>query len=770
MTVRVPLAVALRAAGAPSARSRALLFVLVGLLSAATLLVPVSAYLVREREGARAARLEPVHGAPGERGLASTSLVIQHRGRQAMLVRIADTGSSVLPPGLDALPAPGDAVVSPALQALAARDERVAGWFGGDVAILDRSGVGSAGELRAYIGVRPTELGAVDDRPIVGFGSGSRPVGLGWYETIGLAVFVALPGIGMLITASRFGRPIRHARQRALRVAGMGKISANLTSGLEMALPASMGASVAAAGWAMLLPDRMTLPVADRPIFGADASPPGLVAVAIVVLVAVLAGAVSAATASRPLGLAAARSLVGRRWRLLTGVGAFGTGLALVGGAWLRREPRDPLLWVGLIAAGVGLPSATATVSRAVASAVSVRRASITRLISVRRVQSDSLTASRIAGTVAIAVLVLIAARPISEVIASPNPPWLALARQAGEDRLLSRAETLENVPLTLAVDRPPGVATELVAVGLWTPAQATTDRPATSALIGTCEQLEALVRVRLQACLAEPMLLRTLDSPAVATDEFLLRNRARDVVRTLAPPSETLELPETTLPLDTSILLPPEALRSSDDLYITAAYFRVDATQESWEEARAWITRSNPAFRLENAYEASFRPDTTTSWVLLGLLSTAVITTLAAVMAGFDETSRRREWRALRAVGMTRKQIIQIHASEATLVGGIAVSLALLATITATLAFLRVGDEEISLVRSFAIAASGFAVIVVASTLAALLATSADRALNYSRRSSWKRASEARPQNHYESGSSRQAWRVSDSGARSRG
>lgn len=93
------------------------------------------------------------------------------------------------------------------------------------------------------------------------------------YEAAGLALFVMLPAAGAVITASRFGRRSRHERNLAPRLTGMSTAGANAVGAIEMAAPVAAGSAVAAIAYRVLLPDFMTLPVADRAVFGADARP-----------------------------------------------------------------------------------------------------------------------------------------------------------------------------------------------------------------------------------------------------------------------------------------------------------------------------------------------------------------------------------------------------------------------------------------------------------------------------------------------------------------
>jgi hypothetical protein len=86
--------------------------------------------------------------------------------------------------------------------------------------------------------------------------------------------------------------------------------------------------------------------------------------------------------------------------------------------------------------------------------------------------------------------------------------------------------------------------------------------------------------------------------------------------------------------------------------------------------------------------------PGQGTSWLLLGLLATALITTVAGFLIAVDDLGRRQEWRSLRAVGLARRGLTAVHLLEATVVGGTAMVIAAVAGAAVGAAFLRVGDE----------------------------------------------------------------------------
>jgi len=723
---RLPVRIGARVAVSRPARARSFLFLAVGGIATLCALTFVSGLTVRSREASRAAALEPVFGEIGEPGVGWTSLTQDFHGRSVLLIRLASRpGSNVRPPGLEALPAPGSLVVSRRLAAVMSAEPELRDWFASPpIVTLPREGVGSGGELRAYIGVDPDSLGSVEQRDVVNFGA-ARPStkGFGWYEAAGFALFVALPAAGVLVTSSRFGRRSRNERNLALRLAGMSTAGANTVGAIEVGLPVAAGSMIAAFAYSVLLPDFMTLPVADRAVFGADARPPLVATVGVVVVVSVLAALLGAGSASRASTLARLGQLLSPgRLAGPRSLGVFAAGVVAAAAAWVRADARDPILWIAILLLGAGLPGATACTAQLVARVLARPQASLARLIAMRRIAADPQATTRIAGTVAIAVFVVGAAQPITQVLATPTLGWVATALDAGQDSVLGRVETLEVVPLELTAHHPPGVSLAVPAAALWTDDNVQ-GRPDTAALIATCDQLRELVEAPLPTCVDERRSLRTAGSVAAVprqSESLMLRSAdGRSQVAVDAPPA-VLELPEDRLPVDASVLLPPNdpALAELPDPYIAAAYVRVRADEHAWEAARSWVIASSPAYRLENAFEASATVDSTGSWVLLGLIVTAGITALAAMLIAGDESGRRREWFGLQATGMSRSQLVTVQVVESITTGLIAMLLAVMSGIAVGAAFLQVGEESLPTNSIYPIAGIGGLAAVLVATL----------------------------------------------------
>ncbi|AYY13348.1 hypothetical protein EF847_12245 [Actinobacteria bacterium YIM 96077] len=136
----------------------------------------------------------------------------------------AETADPPLPPGVSALPEPGEAVVSPALRDLLA-DHGVPDRFGRDIGLIGADGLVSATELFAYVGTdtlagrEPRQLstfGVADDDPFyhrLGEDHYDRDVQEFWAMAGFLCI---LPGLIALASAARVADDETRRRHRLL--------------------------------------------------------------------------------------------------------------------------------------------------------------------------------------------------------------------------------------------------------------------------------------------------------------------------------------------------------------------------------------------------------------------------------------------------------------------------------------------------------------------------------------------------------------------------
>ncbi|QKW22811.1 ABC transporter permease [Kitasatospora sp. NA04385] len=178
------------------------------------------------------------------------------RGQQIGRVDVAPTGpTTVLPPGVDRLPADGEYYLSPALAKLAdaTPPEQLADRFGGHrIGILGKDALPGPDSLVALVGDSPQELSAIhgavevtrilttspdrcDDCPI-----GIRSNGITLILTVATGALV-FPLLILIGTATRLSATRRERRFAAMRLVGATPRQVSAISAVESALAAAAG-------------------------------------------------------------------------------------------------------------------------------------------------------------------------------------------------------------------------------------------------------------------------------------------------------------------------------------------------------------------------------------------------------------------------------------------------------------------------------------------------------------------------------------------------
>ncbi|MGN9806566.1 FtsX-like permease family protein [Micromonospora sp. L32] len=353
--------------------------------------------------------------APAANTLLVSMVETEFRGRpvRGRLVRPEGPDAPV-PPGLTRLPAPGEAVVSPALRDLLDSPDgalfaprlggaRVTGTIADD-------GLAGPGEFAFFAGDDrlSTERGATRlDR----FGGGLPGEGFGPVLLLLVAVIfvvLLLPIAVFLGAAVRFGDERRDRRLAALRLVGADAVMIRRIAAGEAATGALLGVAV---GGALFALGRQLVPLVtlfDLSVYASDVRPPlplvAIVAVAVPALAVLVSMVALRAVVVEPLGVTR-RGVPARRrlwWRLLLPV----VGLALLypltgirddGSAATRYQVAAGavLLLVGTVTL---LPWATELLVRR------LRGGPVGWQLAVRRMQLDSATSARLVNGIAVAV------------------------------------------------------------------------------------------------------------------------------------------------------------------------------------------------------------------------------------------------------------------------------------------------------------------------------------------------------------------------------
>ncbi|MDG4788494.1 hypothetical protein O7626_21575 [Micromonospora sp. WMMD1102] len=304
---------------------------------------------------------------------------------------VGATATSPRPPGVAALPAPGEMVVSPALRDLLGTDPRAAGRLPQRViGTIGPAGLLAPDELLAYVGAPPAAPAETDRMldehwPVTGFG---HPLGYALGDlTSGpdvftparilagaFGLFVLVPFGVFLATCARLSASTRDRRIAALRLLGVSARQATLVNAVETGVVTLGGALLGLAGFAVLAPLSEGWRIGRLHWYAADlAVPVPLVVgmVAVTVAYAVVIG-VLATRPARVNPLAVRRDAPHRRpglWRLLPLLS--GLGGALLAGWSGRAEPdqADALLFAAsMLFTGLALPLALPTLGYAAAT------------------------------------------------------------------------------------------------------------------------------------------------------------------------------------------------------------------------------------------------------------------------------------------------------------------------------------------------------------------------------------------------------------------
>ncbi|MFI6587105.1 FtsX-like permease family protein [Embleya sp. NPDC050493] len=368
----------------------------------------------RERRGAAIVEIASSQlTAPGENTLVIAYANTEYRDRdvRGRLVR-AEGSRPPVPPGLRALPGPGEMAASPALARLLERPDgallrerlpyRVVATIGDD-------GLIGPTDLSYYAG--SATLTVDDGSRVDGFGTARVSARLGPVLTLlaVTALVVLLTPVAVFVAvASRFGADARERRLAALRLVGADLPTTRWIAAGE-ALAAAAGGLTA--GLALFLLGRRVIGSVELwrlSVFPADVRPtPGLAAL-VVAAVPLIAVAVTRAGLRRvviePLGVVRRAPRPPRRgWRIVPGLTGAALLLTLMNGGGTRGGSLAPwLAAAGIVLVLVGL---TALLPGGVA-AVAARggRGPLPWLMARRRLAADATGSTRLVGGVTVAV------------------------------------------------------------------------------------------------------------------------------------------------------------------------------------------------------------------------------------------------------------------------------------------------------------------------------------------------------------------------------
>ncbi|MCR6489123.1 hypothetical protein M8542_40495 [Amycolatopsis sp. OK19-0408] len=334
----------------------------------------------------------------------------EFRGRGVQGYLVQPTGPRLpAAPGVERLPGPGEAVLSPALAELLKSPEgellrprfteRVLGTIG-------EAGLTGPNELFFYLG-SDSVAAQPQAAPVSGFGGAPIRRGLDSLELLLVVVGATtclVPVFVFVVTSTRLAAASRDRRLAALRLIGADRGQVRRIAAGE-ALLGSLAGLVIGIGLFLLvrvLVPEITVTAFRGGLFGADIVPDWRLGVPALLVLPMLACAAAVLALRRvviePLGVMRRGVRLRRRlwWRLLP----FAAGGALLVARMGREDTRDPLLIAGVVLVLAAVPLLLPWLVERVAGRLG--GGSPAWLLAVRRLQLDSATAARLVSGIAV--------------------------------------------------------------------------------------------------------------------------------------------------------------------------------------------------------------------------------------------------------------------------------------------------------------------------------------------------------------------------------
>ncbi len=252
-------------------------------------------------------------GTADDAALLMTTVYDMYRGERLATVLLAPlVEDAPVPPGIDRLPGPGEAYVSPALAAriAAAPPDQLGDRIGRVVGTIGDAALRSPDELVAVIGMAPSALSELGTAPVKGFESRPStpeipPIAI---LLIALAIIGALVPVAVFVsTATRLSAARREQRLAALRLVGATSLQVTRLAVVEALLASVLGVIVGIGLFFLLRPLVAMVPL-DAATWFPDAIRPPLLPAILLLLAIPAIGALAAIVALRrvaisPLGV-----------------------------------------------------------------------------------------------------------------------------------------------------------------------------------------------------------------------------------------------------------------------------------------------------------------------------------------------------------------------------------------------------------------------------------------------------------------------------------
>lgn len=398
-------------------------------------------HMLDARAGRSAARMPVTEAVGGVDPVFAAERSDEFRGRGLQGYLVQPTGPRPpAAPGVDRLPGPGEAVLSPALAALLQSPEgqllrprfpeRVVGTIGD-------TGLTGPNELYFYVGAADV-AGQPRAHPASGFGGEPLRRGLDALQVLLVvvgAVTCLVPVFVFVVASTRLAAAARDRRLAAVRLVGADRGQVRRIAAGEALLGAFAGLGAGAALFLLVrvLVPAITVSAFRGGIFAADVVPDWRLGVPVLVALPVLACAAAVFALRKvviePLGVVRRGTRVRRKlwWRLLPPA----AGGALLIGRLDTGDARDPSVIAGIVLVLAAVPVVLPWLVERVAGLLG--GGSPAWLLAVRRLQLDSATAARLVSGIAVVLAGSIALQGVYARAEGDRPP-------VGDVRVLATA------------------------------------------------------------------------------------------------------------------------------------------------------------------------------------------------------------------------------------------------------------------------------------------------------------------------------------------
>lgn len=580
-----------------------------------------------------------------------------------------------VPPGLTALPGPGELVVSPALADLLASPDGpllaprlnypVVGLIGED-------GLRDPAELIYYLGSDDLD----DDTALRIDHFGDSPAEAGRSNSLLSLVLVAglvvllLPVATFIAVAARFGGEQRDRRLAAVRLVGADAAMIRRVAAGEALLGALAGVL---AGWLFFLVGREfvdEVSIQRIRVFTADVRPTATLTVAIISAAPALAVAVLLLGQRRltvePLGLVRRTTGRPRRlwWRLVLPVIGVGVLAPLLGGEYGAETVEQYQLAGGVLLVLLGVVALLPWLVEAV-----VRRIGggpVAWLLATRRLQLSVGTTGRVVSGVAVAVTGMVALQMlltaaestfVKETGADPDRPRAVatIVPARGEDENMPTTETVAaRFAATTGVRTAHAIS--------WTRIVPPDDVELNDLVVGDCAALRELLEIG--DCRDGDVFLdydaAAGAAPAPPEEPLVLSADGGERTWTVPAAARAAASAHPLLPLRQTIAATPAAVADlPPSPYALGVLLELDpAEPDALEHARNTVAAFDPYSMLswERAYVVDEQFDSLRRWLFAGVTATLLLIGLSLLVGTVEQLrERRRALAALAAYGTPR-------------------------------------------------------------------------------------------------------------------